>query len=329
MNHALKTSRPAVWIPLFALTIALLAFNGLGGLWLREGNHTINALPHPAAAALPAGEAAQMSALRALSARVQRDPDDFRAQNLLAGRYLQRLHETSDSQYLTLALHAAHASLNAVGAEANAGGLTVTVMAEQSSHNFNAAREGAQRLVKMQPSKSNSHALLGDALLELGDYAGAAQAFARMETIGGGSGVQTRLARLDLLRGQPAKAAQRFSTALALALDAPVPQRETVAWCRWQLGETAFSVGDLANAETWYQEALTTYPDYFRALASLARVRAAQGDVQGGIALYEKSRPQSRRCPGTAQLRHRPYGRRRRRLASRGGTGAQRAHHHP
>ena len=288
MNNALKHSRPALWIPLFALGIALLAFNGLGGLWPRGHKHAIN-VPHPAAAALPSDEAAQIGAIRALSARVQRDPDDFRSQNLLAGRYLQRLHETSDSQYLILALRAAHTSLNAVGAEANAGGLTVLVMAEQSGHNFIAARDGAQRLVKMQPSKSNSHALLGDALLELGDYAGAAQAFARMETIGGGSGVQTRLARLDMVRGQPAKAAQRFSTALALALDAPVPQRETIAWCRWQLGETAFSVGDFANAEMWYQDALTTYPGYFRALASLARVRAAQDDVRGGIALYEKA----------------------------------------
>ena len=69
-----------------------------------------------------------------------------------------------------------------------------------------------------------------------------------------------------------------FRKALRMALAMPAPQRETVAWCRWQLGETAFLTGDYAGAERHYRDALITFPNYFRALASLAKVRAARGD---------------------------------------------------
>ncbi len=282
-----KPARAALGVPLFALGIALFALNGFGGLWPRGDKRGINNLPRIAAAALPSDELAHQRAIQFLTTRVARDPDDFRSQNMLAGRYLQRLRETSDVEDLSLALRAAHASLRAVDARENAGGLTVLVMAEQSGHEFGAARQNALRLTQLLPTKSGSYALLGDALLELGDYDGAAKSFARMEKLGGGG--ETRLARLDTLRGAPEKSAVRLSNALALALDAPSPNRETVAWCRWQLGETAFSVGDIPSAENFYNDALTTYPHYFRALASLGRARAALGDLPGAIENYEKA----------------------------------------
>jgi tetratricopeptide (TPR) repeat protein len=127
--------------------------------------------------------------------------------------------------------------------------------------------------------------------MELGDYEGAAAAFAEIQRRGGnveGSvNTETRLARLSLLRGNTDEATSHFATALvsARALD-PVP-RETVAWCYWQLGETAFLVGKYDVAEKHYRDSLTTFPDYYRAVASLGRVLAAEGDTAGAIAQYE------------------------------------------
>jgi tetratricopeptide (TPR) repeat protein len=92
-----------------------------------------------------------------------------------------------------------------------------------------------------------------------------------------------------MLRGDPATAQRRYSIALAQAKAALIPSAETIAWCHWQLGETAFTIGDYATAEQHYRDALTTFPDYFRALASLGRVRAAQGDLAVAIERYEQA----------------------------------------
>ena len=73
------------------------------------------------------------------------------------------------------------------------------------------------------------------------------------------------------------------------AKTALVPNTETISWCHWQLGETAFAIGDYASAERHYRDALTALPDYFRALASLGRVRAAQADLAGAIERYEQA----------------------------------------
>src|SRR5262249_9380074 len=119
-------------------------------------------------------------------------------------------------------------------------------------------------------------------------------AFQQMEQVGGIHGLtrvamEQRRARLAALRGDMSTAQRHLTTALTLALALSVPPRETVAWCRWQLGETAFAVGDYATAEQHYRDTLTTLPDYFRALASLGRVRAARGDRAGAIAQYERA----------------------------------------
>jgi tetratricopeptide (TPR) repeat protein len=172
----------------------------------------------------------------------------------------------------------------------NAGGLSALTQAEFASHDFAAARDHAVQLTKLDPGESYPYALLGDALLELGDYDGAAVAFQKLQRINGGisEGSETRQARLAYLRGDNPGATRHFTTALVIALDRPVPPRETVAWCRWQLGEMAFAVGDYGTAERHYQEALITFPDYYRALASLGRVRAALGDLPGAIAQHER-----------------------------------------
>jgi tetratricopeptide (TPR) repeat protein len=67
------------------------------------------------------------------------------------------------------------------------------------------------------------------------------------------------------------------------------PARETIAWCRWQLGDTAFNIGAYETAEKHYRESLVTFPDYYRALGGLARVRAARGALDEAIELYQRA----------------------------------------
>jgi tetratricopeptide (TPR) repeat protein len=132
--------------------------------------------------------------------------------------------------------------------------------------------------------------MLGDALLELGEYDRAAAAYKKMAQIDKGisPNSEMKLARLAQLKGDNASAQKHFTAALMLILNLTAPPRETVAWLRWQLGETAFSVGDYEAAEKNYLDALVTFPEYYRAIASLGRVRAALGDSPDAIEQYEK-----------------------------------------
>lgn len=247
-------------------------------------------LPSPGVAPLPSDEAATGEAIRFLSERVRRDPEDFSAQNRLAGYYLKRLRETSNLGFLELASVAARASLESLPAEANPGGLAALALTEHAAHNFTAARDHALQLTRLEPGKSYPYELLGDALLELGEYEKVTAVFQEMAQRSGSSvNTETRLARLALLHGENEAAKQYFSTALALALDLSPPPRETVAWCRWQLGETAFAGGDYKTAERHYRDALVTFADYPQALASLGRVRAARGDLAGAIESYRRA----------------------------------------
>ena len=236
--------------------------------------------------------AVEKETIRFLEDRVKKDPEDFIAYNKLAQQYLQRLRETGDLTYLNLATKAAHASLATLPPEQNVGGLTASAQVEYASHDFAAARDHALKLTQLEPKKAYTYQILGDALLELGDYDRSATAYQTMEDLSGVQGltrsaIEQRLARVAALHGDVSGARQHLRNALTLALDLPEPPAETVAWCRWQLGEAAFAVGDYVGAEEQYRKALGDYPEYFRALASLGKARAAQGDIKGSIEQLE------------------------------------------
>ncbi len=272
---------------LFVLT-AVVSAPACGGYWTRPATTSAPALP--VAAPLPSDEELETGTIRFLEERVRQDPLDFIAYNKLSGYYLRRLRETGDIKYLELTERAAHASLQSVQGTQNIGGLVALGRAEFAAHDFAAARDHALQLTQFEPSKSYPYEMLGDALLELGDYDKAEAAFAQLEKVSGAQSIsaQLRRARLNLLHSEYEQAREHYQFALALALDQSVPDRETVAWCRWQLGEVAFAQGDYDVAEQRYREALTTFPDYYRAVASLGRVLAARGDLPGAIAQYEQ-----------------------------------------
>lgn len=248
-------------------------------------------VPPPPAAPLP--ESNDLNIIRDLEGRLKRDPEDFVAANKLVGHYLQRLRETGDLTYVTLASKTARSSLDTLSAERNSGGLAGMAQAEFAGHEFTAARDHALKLIEIDPSKPGGFQILGDACLELGEYEKAAEAFEKMRqaagtTLASRSGVAQRFARLAALRGDLDLARTKLVEALQSAREQPVPQRETVAWCYWQIGETEFARGNYPEAEKYFRDSLTTFPDYFRALAGLGRARAAQGDLPGAIAQFER-----------------------------------------
>lgn len=281
-----------VAVSMVALGLAMLTMNKYRNPPASSLSLTSRTLP--LAVELPSEQVAAEQAIRFLEERIQRDPEDFIAHNKLASYYLQRVRETGDLTYLNLASRTSRASLSTMPVEKNSAGLAALAQVEFSSHEFASSRDHARQLTELEPDKSYPQQILGDALLELGEYEAAKGAFWQMEHLSGVHGLsrvatEQRLARLAELHGDTSSALKHMHNATALALAMPIPPRETVAWCRWQLGELAFSIGDYAAAEQHYRDALTTFPDYYRALASLGRVRAARGDLRGGIEQYERA----------------------------------------
>jgi tetratricopeptide (TPR) repeat protein len=248
--------------------------------------------PQPAEILRPRQPADRNSTIGFLEDRLKNDPDDFVALNKLGGAYLQRLRETGDVAYLDLALRAAGSSLTVLPAEKNKGGLAIRAQAKFSSHDFAGARDDATRLVVLEPAKGYPYQILGDALLELGDYQQADDAYRKMQELGGVSdqariGMEQRLGRRAFLSGDLKKSGELYGNALKLALKPPGAMPETLGWCYWQAGEAAFKTGDYATAEKQYRLSLDTFPNYPQAVASLGRSRAAQGDMAGAIEQFE------------------------------------------
>ncbi|MDQ3801293.1 MAG: tetratricopeptide repeat protein, partial [Acidobacteriota bacterium] len=74
---------------------------------------------------------------------------------------------------------------------------------------------------------------------------------------------------------------------MTLAARAADPQnREAQGWCLAHLGDEYFKIGKFAEAEKRYDEALRIFPNYHLALAGKAKSRAAQGDFETAIRLY-------------------------------------------
>ncbi len=275
---------------LIALAGAVWSVRALGDRW-----HQRAPIAAAAAAALAAGPSASdegtevRETIRFLEAKIRRDPGDASAYNKLAGYHLSLLRETGSIDDLEAALRAARASLASVPAVRNGDGVTALALAQFAAHDFSGTRDLARELIRLDPAKSYPYAILGDALVELGAYDAAARAYRDMTRRSGGSDTngEPRLARLAVLHGDGDAAARHFTKALAVAIQLSVPPRETIAWCQWQLGETAFAEGRYQAAEQYDRDALTSLPGYFRALGSLGRVRAARGDAADAMAQYE------------------------------------------
>ena len=228
------------------------------------------------------------SALRFLEDRVKKDPDDFTAQNMLASRYLDLLRSTGEDQWLAKARHASEISVKAVPVEVNIAGLAALARVRLASHEFAAARDDGKRLVQLAPHKAAGFSILGDALLELGDYNEAAEAYQKLGQLDeGGIDSESRLARLALVRGDLDAAREHFNSALTQSRALLTPAPSLVAWCCVQLGQLYFSRGDLENAEKQYQAALEAMPDYYSAVDHMAELRASQEKYPEAIRLYE------------------------------------------
>jgi tetratricopeptide (TPR) repeat protein len=227
--------------------------------------------------------------IRFLEERVKKDPEDVLALNRLSGEYLARARAAGDDADLARAAKAAERSLAAVPADVNRGGVAGRARASMALHRFADARDDARLLLHSDPDKPAFLGMLGDALLELGDYDEAADAYGTMEKGADEDDpvTQARLARLALVNGRRDDAGRHFVAAVQCAKVHQETQPELLAWALVQAGHFAFTGGDWSTAEARYRAALDVSPDDWPATDHLAELRAAQKRYDEAARPYE------------------------------------------
>jgi tetratricopeptide (TPR) repeat protein len=154
-----------------------------------------------------------------------------------------------------------------------------------SRHEFRQALSVGREALSLSPFTSSAYGVVGDALVELGRYDEAVVIVQRMVDLRPDLASYSRVSYIRELHGDLDGAV----AAMRLAVGAAGPATENTEYVRVQLGNLEFARGHLEAAEQAYRQSLLRLPEYHLALAGLARVTAARGDLPSAIALFERA----------------------------------------
>ena len=154
-----------------------------------------------------------------------------------------------------------------------------------TNHRFTEALETTRRALTVRTDDHEVWGQVTDALVELGDYAGAVKAAQTMVDLRPDSSSYARVSYLRSLHGDTEGAIQAM---VAAAKAANPNDPEGVAWYRVQLGNELMNAGRLEAAEREFDQALRIFTDHPLALRGKAEARVAAGDIHGAIEICEK-----------------------------------------
>lgn len=218
--------------------------------------------------------------------QLQRSPENAKAYFGLGDALIRKARESGDASYFNRAEDALKKSLEIV--PQNGGAMRHLAFVFYSRHEFEPAAVQARKALALNPRDGDAYGVLGDALLEVGRYDEAEAVYKQMMECKPGLYSYSRLAGLKSFRGDVAGAMNDLRIAVAAGKLTKQPA-ESIAWVEWQLGSDRFNTGDLTGAETEYRRALQSFPNYYRALAGLAQVRAAQKRYDEAVEFYRNA----------------------------------------
>lgn len=220
--------------------------------------------------------------LRALRV-IEKTPNSSEGYNQLAAAYMQKARETAE---FNLNANAEDAIARSLAVEPdNYDALKLRAKLQLTYHRFAEALETAHRAQTVRNDDHDVWSQITDALVELGDYAGAVKAAQTMVDLRPDSSSYARVAYLRSLHGDTEGAIQAM---VAAVKSANPNDAEAMAWCRVQLGNELMAAGRLDAAEREFDAALQIFKDHPLALRAKAHARVAAGDVQGAVEICER-----------------------------------------
>ncbi|MBV9304383.1 MAG: tetratricopeptide repeat protein [Acidobacteriaceae bacterium] len=212
-----------------------------------------------------------------LATKLKQQPNNEQLESFLAAAFLQKLRETIDPAYLKHAASVVDKMLSANPKSYQA--LRLQNEIDMQRHDFPKVAARARGLLERNPSDSGTVGLLGDALMEMGRYEEAGEAYKRMLELSPNLFSYNRVAYHRFVTGNMGEALSWMQQAVRAGSDSP----ENQAWCLVEFGDLLFKSGHFDDARATYEQALTTFPGYHRAYAGLGRLFAAQGNFKAAI----------------------------------------------
>ena len=245
---------------------------------------TARAAPTASSSSIPtAAPTGTVADIARLEAAVAADPRDAGSQRDLGFALLQRIRETADPTLYAPAAAAFEAARTLAPDDAlvlvGIGGLQL------GKHEFADALVSGRQAVVKSPRLATAHAVVVDALVELGRYDEAQTAADDMLGVSLDRSTLTRASYIAELHGQLDAAL----SAMRMAAEAPSAAPENVAFVDALLGNLLVYTGDPAAAAKAYQDALAVVPAHAPSLAGEARLAVGAGKLDEAIALFRRA----------------------------------------
>ena len=230
----------------------------------------------------PTSAAGLLQRIGDMDGRLRAQPDDIGAAVLLSDALLRQARATNDGRPANRAADVLQAVLKKNPGQYDALRLLGAIYLSQ--HRFTEALEIGRRARNERPGDAWNYGVIGDALIELGQYDKAFEAFDTMMSMRPGAAAYARVAYARELRGDVHGALE----AMQMAAQATSPQDpEAGAWYAAQVGELFLKTGKLADADREFRRAAFLFPNYPAAIVGQAKVMVARGDRDGALAVFE------------------------------------------
>jgi tetratricopeptide (TPR) repeat protein len=230
----------------------------------------------------PTSEDGLRDRIAEMESRLAQHPADTQSALLLADALLRQARATTDGRPASRAATVLDGILKNEPDQYDV--LRLLGAVELSRHRFRDALRVARRARDARPGDAWNYGVMGDALLELGEYDEAFLAFDTMVTLRPNADAYARVSYARELRGDLAGALDVMKMAADSTSD---HDREAKAWYTTHAGELLLRLGRLRDAEREYRRAAFYFPDYPHAMTGLGKVRAASGDERRALEIFK------------------------------------------